>query len=354
MNKRIQNIILIFVFILVAGCKRNGPLLADTPIEKIESELDAVTPSFMKRHDVVGLSLVVINDSKISISKSYGYADSASARNVDERTVFRAASLGKPVFAYIVISLAQQGKIDLDVPLYQYLKEEVVEGDHRSRLITARMVLDHKTGLPNLGENKSDITFLFDPDTDFQYSGHAYLYLQKVIEKRSGKSLNDLAKELVFEPLKMTDSSFIWQDKYRGRISSSYDNTGETFPNKENPNTGYSAWSLFTTINDYALFVLYMMETSSDQYSVADKMLKPYAHVAEGVDWGLGWGLQNTAPNRSFWHWGSMAGFRHYIVGYPRERTAVIVMSNSWRAFNMVDDVMAIAIGGSYPSYDWF
>jgi hypothetical protein len=49
-----------------------------------------------------------------------------------------------------------------------------------------------------------------------------------------------------------------------------------------------------------------------------------------------------------------MAGFRHYIVGYPHERTAVIVMSNSWSAFRMVDEVMAQAIGGSYPSYDWF
>lgn len=55
-----------------------------------------------------------------------------------------------------------------------------------------------------------------------------------------------------------------------------------------------------------------------------------------------------------FWHWGSMAGFRHYVVGYPKESTTVIVMTNSWKAFKIVDDVMAKAIGGSYPSYDWF
>lgn len=49
-----------------------------------------------------------------------------------------------------------------------------------------------------------------------------------------------------------------------------------------------------------------------------------------------------------------MEGFRHYIVGYPKEEVAVIVMTNSQDAFKIVDDIMAKAIGGSYPSYDWF
>lgn len=83
-------------------------------------------------------------------------------------------------------------------------------------------------------------------------------------------------------------------------------------------------------------------------------MLKLQVDVAKKVKWGLGWGLQDTIPNYSFWHWGSMAGFRHYVVGYPKERMGVIVMTNSSSAFKMVDDVMAKAIGGNYPSYDWF
>jgi CubicO group peptidase (beta-lactamase class C family) len=354
MNTTIRNIIIILVLMLVAGCNRDGPLLTDVPGEKISSTLDMMTPSLMKENNVKGLSIVVIRGGKSSISKSYGYADLAFKRRIDNRTVFRAASLGKPVFAYIVVTLAQQGKIDLDVPLYSYLKEEVVKDDPRSRIITARMVLTHTTGLPNLDGKKSDIRFLFDPGADFKYSGHAYLYLQKVVEKITGKHLNELASEFVFKPLKMTDSSFIWQDKYRGRISSSYDSAGEVLPSKESPIIGYSAWSLFTTINDYARFVSYTIEASSTPGSVAEAMLKPQVDVAKNLKWGLGWGLQDTVPAYSFWHWGSMAGFRHYVVGYPKERIGVIVMTNSWRAFKMVDDVMAKAIGGSYPSYDWF
>lgn len=354
MNRRLQNIIITFLLVLVSACNRDGPLLTDAPIESISRELDVVVPPLMKRHNVVGLSLVVIHEGKISLSKSYGYANLASKRIVDEHTVFRAASLGKPIFAYIVVSLAQQRKIDLDVPLYTYLKEEVVKGDPRSKIITARMVLTHTTGLPNLDGRKSDIKFLFDPGTDFQYSGHAYLYLQKVIKKITGKHLNELANELVFKPLKMADSSFVWQDKYRESISSSYDDSGGVFRSKEKPEIGYSAWSLFTSTKDYARFVIHMIESSKIQNSVAAAMMKPQVDVATNVKWGLGWGLQDTVPNYSFWHWGSMAGFRHYVVGYPKEKMAVIVMTNSWKAFKIIDDIMAKSIGGSYPSYDWF
>lgn len=349
-----RSIIIVTVLALFSGCYRDGPLLIDTPARKISGGLDKAIPALMEESSVAGLSLIVIRKGKASLSKSFGYADVERGRKIDEHTVFRGASLGKPIFAYIVVFLARQKKIDLDIPLHSYLNEEVVKGDPRSKIITARMVLTHTTGLPNLDGKRSEIEFLFNPGTDFNYSGHAYLYLQKVMEKVTGKHLNELANELVFQPLQMTESSFIWQDKYRGRISKSYDNTGKAFPSKQGPVRGYSAWSLFTTTKDYARFVSYTIEASSSPGSVAEAMLRSCANVAKKVKWGLGWGLQDTVPNRSFWHWGSMAGFRHYVVGYPKERMAVIVMTNSQGAFEIVDDIMAKAIGGSYPSYDWF
>jgi CubicO group peptidase (beta-lactamase class C family) len=76
--------------------------------------------------------------------------------------------------------------------------------------------------------------------------------------------------------------------------------------------------------------------------------------VAKGVKWGLGWGIQDTVPDQSFWLWQSMAGFRHYVVVYPAEKIAVIVMTNSRKSFKIVDDIMAISFGGIYPSHDWF
>ncbi|MFV2055065.1 MAG: serine hydrolase domain-containing protein [Thiohalomonadales bacterium] len=127
--------------VLLSGCNPAGPLLINISTEKISRKLDKAIPTLMQDYDVVGLSVVVIRNGKISNSKSFGYRDIESKKKVDEYTVYRAASLGKPIFAYIVVMLAQQGKIDLDTPLYSYLREEIVAGDPRSKIISARMVL---------------------------------------------------------------------------------------------------------------------------------------------------------------------------------------------------------------------
>ncbi|MCU7917975.1 MAG: beta-lactamase family protein [Candidatus Thiodiazotropha sp. (ex Dulcina madagascariensis)] len=354
MSSLLKHIIMISILLIGIGCGRDGPLLIDTPIDEISNSLSTLIPDLMDREGIVGLSVAVIRDNEKSLSKSFGYRDIESKEEVDAHTVYKAASLGKPVFAYLVVKLAQQGKIDPDKPLYSYTGESVIENDVRSNQVTARMVLSHSTGLPNLGLKSEKKKFYFNPGEAFKYSGHGYLYLQKIVENITNKSLNELAEELVFEPLEMSRSSYRWRDGYRDDIASSYGEDKEKFSVKKEAWVGYSAWSLYTTIGDYANFVSHIMSSSKDPDSVAAQLLEPTVNVVSGVKWGLGWGLQDTVPNQSFWHWGNMAGFRHYVVGYPKEKMAIIVMSNSSKAFKMIDDVMAKAIGGSFPSYDWF
>ena len=345
--------LLIVSLVIFSGCGRDGPLLVDEPIEKLSQALDDVVPTLMDKNDVVGLSIVIIRANEVAVSRSFGYADLESKKQINEDTVYKAASLGKPVFGYIVAYLAQQGKIDLDKPLYSYTREEVVRNDPRSRIVTARMVLSHTTGLPNLGE-QTELKFYFEPGNGFKYSGHGYLYLQSAIERITGKSLNELAREIVFKPLSMTASSYVWRNDYENVVSSSYGADKDKYDVKREALVGYSAWSLYTTPEDYSKFITHIMSSSINDGSIASQLLLPNVDVARGVKWGLGWGIQDTEPNQSFWHWGSMAGFRHYVVGYPEEQVAVIVMANSRKSFKMVDSAMVKSIGGSYPSYDWF
>jgi len=337
----------------IAGCWRDGELIVDESIEAVANSLNDMAPVLMDENDVVGLSVIVIRENEVKISRSFGYADSESKKKINKHTVYQAASLGKPIFAYIVVALAQQKKLDLDKPLYLYMGEEVVVNDSRSREITARMVLSHTTGLPNLGEQVEPV-FGFKPGSDFQYSGYGYQYLQRVIEKITQKSLNGLAVEIVFEPLSMNSSSYHWRKDYEDVISSSYGDRADKYKAKQVTQTGHAAWSLYTTPADYSKFVIHIMHSSIKSESVAYQLLKPTIDVAKDVKWGLGWGIQDTTPHESFWHWGSKAGFRHYVVAYPVEKVAVVVMANSRKSFKIVDDIMAKSIGGSYPSYDWF
>ena len=117
--------------------------------------------------------------------------------------------------------LAEDGVINLDKPLYEYLARPLyqypayadLEGDERYKLITARMVLSHTTGFPNLRSLEPDgrLKFLFSPGERHSYSGEGINLLQMVIEEITGKGLEALAQEMIFHPLEMTHSSYVWQ-----------------------------------------------------------------------------------------------------------------------------------------------
>jgi CubicO group peptidase (beta-lactamase class C family) len=308
----------------------------------------------MEQYNIKGLSLAIIRDGSPFLVKYYGTQNVATDKKNDEHTVYKAASVGKPVFAYIVVKLAKEGKIDLDTPMVTYYDHDVVEDSPYSKEVTARMILSHTSGLPNFNEGLSKLNFVFAPGTNFKYSGYGYIYLQKVVESITGEPLEKLARKKVFEPLNMRDTSYVWQEKFGIRLADSYRGNGKKSVSSNRPKKAFSAWSLFTTLSDYSVFVAHIINSSKEPGSTAEKLLEPSVVVTDEIHWGLGWGLQNTYPNPSFWHLGSISGFRHFVVAYPAEGLAVVFMSNTSTSFKIVVDVMTTSIGGRYPSYDWF
>ena len=111
----------------------------------------------MDNAGVTGLCIGIINDNKVNCVKTYGYKNKPANQLNDTATCFYAASLSKPVFAYLVMQLVDKGVINLDTPLYKYLPKPLPEyenykdlvGDERWKLITARHCLNHTTGFPN-------------------------------------------------------------------------------------------------------------------------------------------------------------------------------------------------------------
>ena len=350
------NLIKMFLVALVTSitaCSSDAPVLVEKPIQALSKGLAETVPKLMETHQVMGLSVAVLRDGQLALSQVFGFADLEKGQKVNSDTIFKAASLGKPIFAYVVLKLVQQGTLELDRPLINYSGGEEVKIDPLYSKITARMVLSHTTGLPNFGESNR-VEFQFTPGSTYQYSGHAYQYLQSVVTSITGKTINHLAQEFVFSPLLMKSSSFIWKESFRDSIAQSYDSNKQKIPVKKQATNGFATWSLHTTIEDYAKFVTHIMQTAENPRDISGQLLTSQIDVAEDVKWGLGWGIQDTKPNQSFWHWGSHAGFRHYVVGYPKEKVAVIVMTNSSDAFKIVEAVMRQAIGGEYPSYEWF
>ena len=114
--------------------------------------------------------------------------------------------------------LAEEGVIDLDKPLQAYLPKPLPDypayadlaGDDRYQQITARMVLSHSTGFPNWRQFEPDgrLKFLFAPGARYSYSGEGFALLQMVVEEITGRDLESLARQKIFEPLGMTRTSY--------------------------------------------------------------------------------------------------------------------------------------------------
>lgn len=116
------------------------------PWESLIADLDKQLPELMAKAIVPGLSIVIIKDAKLAWRRAYDVKDTESKAPVDDDTVFEAASMSKPVFAYAVMKLWEKGVINLDTPLTHYASQRVLQGDPRLDLITARQVLSHTSG----------------------------------------------------------------------------------------------------------------------------------------------------------------------------------------------------------------
>lgn len=310
--------------------------------------LDNFVPNEMQKYHIPNVSVSVVQKGELLLTKSM----SLDGVN-DQEPIFEVASLGKPVLAYIALQLEKEGIINLDTPLIEYKRDIFSSDNPNLNLITARMVLSHTSGLKNF-DNEDPEGLLSPPRKEFHYSGSGYTYLQSILEHLTGKDLEALAQEFVFKPLGMHSSSYIWQAEFEERFLHGHDSLGEKQNQKRKPNSAHAAWSLYSTASDYAKFIVYFLGANSENNDVSDRMLETQIKITDEISWGLGWGLQVTKPNSSFWHWGSNPGFRSYVVGYPQEGLGIVVLSNSDNLFKLIEPLITQTIGGTLPSFHWF
>ena len=336
--------------------------------EELIARLESLIPQLMKDGDVPGLSIALVRDSQVLWHRGFGVKNAETKEPVVDDTVFEAASLTKPVVAYGVLKLVERGQLDLDAPLSKYLPEPYIKDDERLSLITARRVLSHTTGFPNWRPAGQPLKIHFTPGEKFSYSGEGFVYLQRVVERLTNQPLDQYIKTAVLEPLGMTNSSLVWQDRYDAMKATGH-NTGGTPTGKRKPSQANAASSLHTTASDYAKFMIAIMKGAGLKRETVREMFSPQTKVDEGcrncitsttgklspsVAWGLGWGLQQTEDGLSFWHWGDNNGDVHcYVVGFPEQKIGVVVFTNSGNGHSIIPAIISEAIGGSQPAIAW-
>jgi len=374
MKKRIKKFAFAIIIFLVISSSQSVaqepiPLKTDVDKQKLISELEKVIPELMRKANVPGLSIAVIRDGELLWSGAFGIRNTKTGEPVNKDTIFEAASLTKPFFAYAAMMMVEKGELDLDKPLIEYaLKEDIEKGIGHSldlegfkkewfMKITARMVLSHSSGLPH-GERGKPFPIYFEPGTQYRYSAPGYYYLQKVMEHLKGEPLEEIMRKMVIEPLKMKNSSMVWQERYETQSAVGHNIISETDGKFRKRTEAHAGASLYTTAEDYAKFVMAMMNDVGLKNETIKEMLTPQIDVDENVFWGLGFGLEQINNGKAFWQWGDYGIFRNYIVAYKKQKIGVVYLTNSNNGLSIGQEIINHAIGGdkdlglAYLNYD--
>lgn len=313
--------------------------------------LDKTIPALLKKADIPGMSMAVVKDSHVVYSRVFGVKNIETNEPVTKTTLFEAASLTKPVLAYTAMKLVDEGKLELDKPLYQYMEYPDIEHDQRYKLITTRIVLKHSSGFPNWRSMNRDrkLDIKFTPGEKFSYSGEGYVFLQRVMEKITGKGLEEMVKENVFVPLNMTNSSLLLTDTTK----SADGHTTDLEPREKwKARRANGAASLHTTADDYAKFLIAVANGTGLSAETWNEMLQPQISASEenkNMFWGLGFGLQKTTDDTYFWHGGDNGIFKAYTVVSKNKKTGLIFFTNSYNGLGIIRKMVEITMGGTFP-----
>jgi CubicO group peptidase (beta-lactamase class C family) len=307
-------------------------------------ELDRVVRAYLDFYKIPGMSLAVIKDDKIVYRCGYGVKNIATKEPVTDDTVFEAASMTKPVFAYAVLRLVDQGVLKLDTPLYTYFPYEDISHDDRYKLITARMVLTHRTGFPNWRTGKLEIKFT--PGTQVSYSGEGFVYLGKVVEHLTGKKLVDLCREEVFIPLGIDDASLVWNDDVARLTATGHNRLSPL--SKWKPSEPNTAASLHVSAKNYAKFLTAVMQGKGLTDLTAKEMLRSQVKVPDqqGQSWGLGIAIEQTPFGTNYGHGGRNTGFTSRSLMYKDQGIGYVFLVNNDDASKIDNVLNAYLIAG--------
>ncbi|MNU74238.1 D-alanyl-D-alanine carboxypeptidase precursor [compost metagenome] len=307
---------------------------------------DLEIEKWLKENNVPTLGLGIIENGKLQQINVFGEITKGNAAPYN--TIFNVASLTKPITALVALKLVSLGKWNLDEPIYNYWTDPDVANDPRSKKITTRLILSHQTGFPNWRWMSEDqkLHFLFDPGTKHEYSGEGLEYLRKALEKKFKKSLQQLADELIFQPLKMTDTRYVWdQNVDVSRLAIGYDQNGNAYETVKSkiPN---GADDLLTTIEDYATFLISVMNSDGLTKELFNEMISNQVASTRGKHFGLGFEIYDLGNgNYALSHGGSDKGVQTIVFFFPQTKDGILIFTNSDTGTSVYESLLKHYLG---------
>ena len=368
------------------------PVPRTGPLDAAFGPLDNLMADLMKRWTIPGCALAVVRGGELVHWQGFGCADREGKKAVERDTLFRVASVSKPVTAVMALLLVEAGKLTLDTPLGEVLPEEVRNApDPNIARVTVRQLLQHSGGWDDGDHDevalRNDVRRLaraagprgtvtpadivrrrltrpldFMPGSDHAYSNFGYVVLGRVIEKVSGKTYPDAVKETVLAPLGGDFTAVIgspWLSGLDPREARYYDYPGALpteavlTPGKATawPDGGIATTALDSALGwvtsapclaaftDHTFAAMHGRPGLLTEKTVREMIARPAPPLWVGTDtyYGLGWRVKPLPEGLYIWHSGSMPGTSALVVHSPKDVSLAVVMNSrprDWDGFN--------------------
>jgi len=318
-------------------------------------------------------SALVAENGKIILKKGFGSANMEWNIPNKPDTKFRLGSISKQFTAFLIVKLAEEGKLKLDVPITTYLPDyPKANGDK----ITIHHLLTHTSGIPNytsapnffkdksrnpstpeeLVKTFSGLPLEFNPGEKFSYSNSGYFLLGYIIEKTTGKSYEQYLQETILTPLKMVNSGYDHSDVILKNRAAGYEKRGKKIINAPylDMSIPYAAGSLYSTVEDLYLWdqALYTNQLLSSKSM--ESLFNSYIKAGKGF-YGYGWFIEEanngtSGKVKAIQHGGGINGFNTIIYRIPSNKNLIVLLNNTGgTALNeMTESIRAILYNQTY------
>lgn len=338
----------------------------------------------MARLHVPNLSVAVVNKGAIEWARGYGVLEVGKPAAVNTETLFQAASVSKPVAAAVVLSLVQQGQLDLDADVNTYLKSwQVPPVNGWQPRLTLRQLLSHSGGtsvpgfagytpglpIPTTAQilngaapaHSKPVVVETLPGAQYNYSGGGITIAELVCVDVTGRSFNELAQELIFAPLGMHNSHYEQplSEEHWLNAAVGYDGAGQPLVGRCNIYPELAAAGLWTTPTDLATFGIEIMQALVGKgrvlsQDITQQMLTPQRAAEYGLQIGLGVYVSERAGQRAIYHNGfNKRGHKADWLMYTELGQGAVFMTGGDNGFILSNEVFRpIAAHYGWPGYN--
>lgn len=296
----------------------------------------------MKKAGVTALGIGVIRNGRLESSEVLGTLDGSVP--APENTLFKVASLTKPIVTLVTLKLVHAGQLSLDESLSKYWVDPDIKDDDWAQLLTPRVILSHESGFDNWRRMSKNgkLTFNYEPGSGFGYSGEGFEYLRKALENKFDQSLETLARLYVFEPAGMKNTHFWWNEQVNEeRYALNFDEGGKPHPLNKYYEANAAA-NLITTVRDYTLFMQYIFQQQQLMPDLYALMTAKNRKLGEKQYFSLGWEILSGFKNDEYavLHTGKDPGVNALALFFPKSKNGYVLLMNGDNSVPVMEQVL--------------